>query len=204
MSPVAVDMHTHAHAGHREPTAVAERREPGARPSMARDPVCGMMVDTASALRSDIGGRSFYFCSSGCQRTFESPDEELRQMKRRVAIALTGVLVLAIMRVAVFLGLAAGATVLTWAPIDALPWFTWGVWMMILVTPVQFIGGASFYKGAYQSIRQRAINMDLLVALNREHGKTIIMVTHDPKAAEYATHTIHLDKGELADAPAAH
>jgi putative ABC transport system ATP-binding protein len=46
--------------------------------------------------------------------------------------------------------------------------------------------------------------LDLLRMLNREHGKTIIMVTHDPKAAEYATHTIHLDKGELADAPAAH
>ena len=46
--------------------------------------------------------------------------------------------------------------------------------------------------------------LDLLQMLNREHGKTIIMVTHDPKAAEYATHTIHLDKGELADTPAAH
>ena len=46
--------------------------------------------------------------------------------------------------------------------------------------------------------------LDLLQMLNREHGKTIIMVTHDPKAAEYATHTIHLDKGELADAPVAH
>ena len=46
--------------------------------------------------------------------------------------------------------------------------------------------------------------LDLLQMLNREHGKTIIMVTHDPKAAEYATHTIHLDKGELVDAPAAH
>jgi putative ABC transport system ATP-binding protein len=44
----------------------------------------------------------------------------------------------------------------------------------------------------------------LLQQLNREHGKTIIMVTHDPKAAEYATHTVHLDKGELAQAPAAH
>jgi Cu+-exporting ATPase len=160
-----LDIDTRAHSGHHDSASRAERRPPGDGPSTARDPVCGMMVDTASALRSDIGGRTFYFCSSGCQRTFESPDEELRQMKRRVAIALTGVLVLAIMRVAVFLGLAAGATVLTWAPIDALPWFTWGVWMMILVTPVQFIGGASFYKGAYQSIRQRAINMDLLVAL---------------------------------------
>jgi putative ABC transport system ATP-binding protein len=44
--------------------------------------------------------------------------------------------------------------------------------------------------------------LGLLRTLNREHGKTIIMVTHDPKAAEYATHTIHLDKGDLVDAPA--
>ncbi len=39
----------------------------------------------------------------------------------------------------------------------------------------------------------------LLQSLNREHGKTIVMVTHDPKAAEYATHTVHLDKGVLVD-----
>ena len=44
--------------------------------------------------------------------------------------------------------------------------------------------------------------LSLLQLLNREHGKTIIMVTHDPRAAGYATHTIHLDKGELVDAPA--
>ena len=41
--------------------------------------------------------------------------------------------------------------------------------------------------------------LDLLQALNREHGKTIMMVTHDPKAAEHATHTLHLDKGTLAE-----
>ena len=39
--------------------------------------------------------------------------------------------------------------------------------------------------------------LTLLQTLNREHGKTIVMVTHDPKAAEYATHTLHLDKGNL-------
>ena len=39
--------------------------------------------------------------------------------------------------------------------------------------------------------------LGLLQQLNREHGKTIVMVTHDPKAAEYATHTLHLDKGVL-------
>jgi putative ABC transport system ATP-binding protein len=41
--------------------------------------------------------------------------------------------------------------------------------------------------------------LTLLQRLNREHGKTIIIVTHDPKAAEYATHTLHLDKGTLAE-----
>jgi putative ABC transport system ATP-binding protein len=40
--------------------------------------------------------------------------------------------------------------------------------------------------------------MVLLQLLNREHGKTIVMVTHDPKAAEYASRTLHLDKGTLA------
>jgi len=42
--------------------------------------------------------------------------------------------------------------------------------------------------------------LGLLRELNREHGKTIVMVTHDPKAAEYANHTLHLDKGSLVEA----
>ncbi len=41
--------------------------------------------------------------------------------------------------------------------------------------------------------------LGLLQELNREHGKTIVMVTHDPKAAEYASHTLHLDKGVLVE-----
>jgi len=40
--------------------------------------------------------------------------------------------------------------------------------------------------------------LDLLQALNREHGKTIIMVTHDPHASARATRTVHLDKGQLS------
>jgi putative ABC transport system ATP-binding protein len=39
--------------------------------------------------------------------------------------------------------------------------------------------------------------LDLLQALNREHKKTIVMVTHDPRAAERATRTLHLEKGSL-------
>ncbi|WP_395700294.1 ABC transporter ATP-binding protein [Aquabacterium sp.] len=41
--------------------------------------------------------------------------------------------------------------------------------------------------------------LQLLRALNRDHGKTIVMVTHDPKAADYAKHTLHLDKGSLVE-----
>jgi len=41
--------------------------------------------------------------------------------------------------------------------------------------------------------------LGLLQMLNRDHGKTIIMVTHDPKAAEHARHTLHLDKGTLVE-----
>ena len=39
--------------------------------------------------------------------------------------------------------------------------------------------------------------LDLLQTLNREQGKTIVMVTHDPRAAERATRTLHLEKGAL-------
>lgn len=39
--------------------------------------------------------------------------------------------------------------------------------------------------------------LKLLQILNREHGKTIVMVTHDAQAAEYANRTLHCDKGTL-------
>jgi putative ABC transport system ATP-binding protein len=39
--------------------------------------------------------------------------------------------------------------------------------------------------------------LDLLQALNRDHGKTIVMVTHDPHAADRARRTLHLEKGVM-------
>ncbi len=45
--------------------------------------------------------------------------------------------------------------------------------------------------------------LTLLQTLNREHGKTIVMVTHDPKAAEFARRTLHLEKGRLLEQSAA-
>jgi putative ABC transport system ATP-binding protein len=45
--------------------------------------------------------------------------------------------------------------------------------------------------------------LDLLQALNREHGKTIVMVTHDPHAAARARRTLPLEKGSLVEEVAA-
>lgn len=44
--------------------------------------------------------------------------------------------------------------------------------------------------------------LELLQTLNREHGKTIVMVTHDPRAAERAQRTLHLEKGQLMESAA--
>lgn len=43
--------------------------------------------------------------------------------------------------------------------------------------------------------------LNLLQSLNREHGKTIIMVTHDPHASARATRTVYLNKGQLSSQP---
>ncbi|MEW5967444.1 MAG: heavy metal translocating P-type ATPase [Pseudomonadota bacterium] len=153
-----VPAHVHTHGMTQSGAAPTAREK-------AKDPICGMLVDKATALRAERAGRIYYFCSTGCQRTFESPEAELKSMKTRVMIALTGVLALAILRAGAFLFLATGATLVTWAPIPQLPWFTWGMWLFLLVTPVQFIGGWSFYKGAWNAMRTRAINMDFLIAL---------------------------------------
>jgi putative ABC transport system ATP-binding protein len=45
--------------------------------------------------------------------------------------------------------------------------------------------------------------LDILQALNRDHGKTIVMVTHDPHAAARAKRTLHLEKGVLVQEAAA-
>ena len=132
---------------------------------MAKDPICGMVIPKERSFKREVGGRSYYFCSETCVRTFEAPEAELKSMKRRVTIALTGVLALAIFRAGLFLGLAAGATVLTWVPFSFLPWFTAGIWLFIITTPIMIFGGKGFFVGAYHAIKKRVANMDLLIAL---------------------------------------
>ena len=132
---------------------------------MAKDPVCGMIVDEKTSLNANIEGRQFYFCSSNCMKTFANPEKELSKLKKRMYVAATGALILAIIRGALYLGLAFGAVAITWAPIPNIPYLTWGLLLFIIVTPVQFIGGWTFYVGAYEAIKKRTANMDLLIAV---------------------------------------
>ena len=132
---------------------------------MAKDPVCGMVVDEKTAISAEIEGRQFYFCSSNCLNTFANPEKELSKLKKRMYVAASGALILAILRGLVYLGLAFGAITVTWAPIPNLPYLTWGLILFIIVTPVQFIGGWTFYKGAYEAIKRKTANMDLLISI---------------------------------------
>ena len=133
--------------------------------ALAKDPICGMVVPTATALSAQRAGRSYYFCSQGCRQTFLAPEQALGRMRRRIGIALSGVLALAILRAAGFLALATGVSLLSWAPIAQLPWLTWGMWLFLLATPVQVVGGWGFYTGAWAALQRRALNMDVLIAL---------------------------------------
>lgn len=132
---------------------------------MAKDPVCGMIVNEKRAINSEIGSRTFYFCSPVCQKTFLEPEKELDKMKKRMYFAASGALALAIIRGAAYLALAAGAITFTWVPFPEIPFLSYGLLLFFIVTPVQFIGGWSFYVGAYHAIKKRTANMDLLISI---------------------------------------
>jgi Cu+-exporting ATPase len=131
----------------------------------AIDPVCGMKVDKRKAISRQIGGRKYYFCTESCAKTFENPEKELQDMKKRVSVAIVGVVLVGVFRLGLFIGLAAGVTIIEWVPFDFLPWFNGGIWMFILTTPIIFIGGKSFYIGAAKAIKHRRANMDLLISI---------------------------------------
>ncbi len=86
-------------------------------------------------------------------------------MKRRVTVALSGAVTIGAIRLAIILGLAAGAVTIEWAPIPDLPFLTYGVLMFFLTTPIVFIGGWSFHHGAYDAIRNGMFNMDVLISM---------------------------------------
>lgn len=135
---------------------------------MPKDPVCGMDVDKDKAIKKKIGDRTYYFCSQSCANVYEQPEQELKAMKRRVAITLMGVVAVAGLRVLALFSLVAvlmATTLIGGLSIYSLALF-------IVSTPVVWIAGWSIIHGAYSSLRNRAINMDVLVSAGVVAGWT--------------------------------
>ena len=126
----------------------------------ARDPVCGMMVDTETAIKRKIGDRWYYFCSQQCADVYAAPNRELKSMKRRVTLTLIGVIATGALRVLSLFGIAAAKMYLEIAGGLSI----YGLALFIVSTPVVWVAGFSIIKGAYFSLKNRKINMDVLVA----------------------------------------
>src|SRR4030065_2169326 len=126
----------------------------------ARDPVCGMDVDTETAIKRKIGDRTYFFCSQSCADAYEAPERELKQMKRRVLVTLLGVIAAASLRVIVVFGLV--GTIMTLQLVCGLSVYSLAVFLVS--TPVAWIAGFRLLKGAYFSLKSHKINMDVLVS----------------------------------------
>lgn len=126
-----------------------------------RDPVCGMDVDTETAISRKIGDRTYYFCSQSCADVYTAPERELKAMRRRVAVTLIGVVAALGLRVLATFGLV--ATIMALEVIGGLSVYNLAIF--IVSTPVVWIAGLRIYKGAYLSLRNRNVNMDVLVTV---------------------------------------
>jgi len=117
---------------------------------MARDPVCGMYVDEEhAAFTAEVDGRTYYFCSEACMLTFIQPERERQKLKRLVGFSLA-------------LGAATMALMFYNGPV---PLFSKHLWAFLLATPVQFIAGWRYYRGALGAARAGTMNMDTLIAI---------------------------------------
>ncbi|MGA8664623.1 MAG: heavy metal translocating P-type ATPase [Thermoplasmata archaeon] len=114
---------------------------------MATDPICGMFVDERTAtLRLDRDNRTYFFCSEGCRDSFAAPEAARQRVRYRLAVAWP---------------LAIAVVVLTY--LFATPPAFWLA--AVLAGIVQTYAAAPFYRGAWDSLRSRVGNMDLLIAV---------------------------------------
>ncbi len=129
--------------------------------TIVRDPVCGMDVDTETALSAKIGDRTYYFCSQQCLDVYTAPERELKAMQRRVGFTLAGAVAALGLKVATLFGLIAAIMYLEVAGGLRI----YDIAIFIVSTPIVWIAGYRIYKGAVQSLRNRNVNMDVLVTV---------------------------------------
>jgi Cu+-exporting ATPase len=120
-----------------------------------------MDVDTETALSAKIGDRTYYFCSQQCLDVYTAPERELKAMQRRVTFTLTGAVAALVLKVITLFSLVTAIMYL-----DVVGGLRiYDVAVFIVSTPIVWIAGYRIYKGAYQSLRNRNINMDVLVTV---------------------------------------
>src|SRR5713226_2445177 len=117
---------------------------------MAKDPVCGMFVEEGEgALKTSRRGTIYHFCSETCLVQFQAPEKALKRLK---LLVVAGTI------------LAVPIATLTYFPI--IPSSNMNNLVLFLLSiPVQFVVGLRFYRGAFDALRTRSGNMDLLIAL---------------------------------------
>ncbi len=125
-----------------------------------RDPVCGMVIESETAIKRKIGDRMYYFCAESCAAVYEAPERELRQMKRRITITLLGAIAAGAVRILFIFGLMGGIMALN--IVGGLTVYSLAAFLV--ATPVVWVAGFSIIKGAYFSLKLRKINMDVLIA----------------------------------------
>ncbi|GBC75196.1 Copper-exporting P-type ATPase A [archaeon HR06] len=126
---------------------------------MAKDIICGMYVDEKKTpFKLERRGTIYYFCSEVCMKEFLAPEREFRNLKILTTFSL-------------ILGSITAFFEYLFPLLFKLDYnFTWlglpnYVWLFLFSTPVQFIGGWSFYKGTLDAIKAKQANMDSLIAV---------------------------------------
>jgi Cu2+-exporting ATPase/Cu+-exporting ATPase len=105
-----------------------------------------MFVPENSTLKMEKNGKTYYFCSRDCMEKFMSPEDQIKRLKMRLIVAWLFSLPILLL------------TYLTAFPAKDYV-------LLALALPVQFYAGLGFYSGAYQAIKNRMGNMDILISL---------------------------------------
>ena len=118
---------------------------------MAKDVICGMYVDESKAkFKAEQDGAKYYFCSGNCLEAFLKPEKEKRSLKHLMIFSL-----------------GFGLLTLIFEYVYKISWLGIPnyIWLFILATPVQFIGGWRVYRGAVDAIKAKQANMDSLIVI---------------------------------------
>ncbi len=101
------------------------------------------------AFTAEVDGKTYYFCSEACMLTFIQPEIERRNLKRLAALSII-----------------LGAVTMTLMFYEGpLPLLSKKIWAFVLATPVQFIAGWRYYRGAWGAAKAKTMNMDTLIAI---------------------------------------